>query len=588
MSLTITNRPLGHRLNTTDVDATIIDDGTGDALVYTGSAHGLSDGDYVYIESNFDSYNGFKYVDSIAYDSFKIKDSAESDPIEYVQDADILYRASVLHHGWQSVHLPIVYEIESDLWPNNVAEESYTPVTVVSQADSNGNTQLNLSVGIAGLTALNWIELVGVGSLAGPYQILSVSQPWQLVINLEYDAGNSFSGLQVVNYYKNYAINVNVYSGLSSDHRWYSKKPFELAQTLKFIPDSDGKIKFSIHDVLKGYITTRNNLTLDTLPNNLDFYTGFYIGVFESYDDSDGETIATFEGTETIDDFIGHAVNSFMPFKSENMSWMSEYINADTFLARWLTLFDRPVMVVDRFFDLSFLLIYDGFDVAITIFKGTSSYTNEEIILIENPGIGVIRVPITPQTGYEVYCIQASLQGNPILTLPAMSTGVNVDNGGIAWITGINPTVTLPGSVGTHFSDYLIFEYNFQAGISYTINFDLDRTGGFTLFMYLMDDDNNILATDTNIISGSGHSQTGGIFVAPWNAVKIGFKAQVTVAIPSSDLIIDLDALTGYKSAGDNQIITEQICCDVIEECGGTFTNDQLRLTQGSDPRFLE
>jgi len=99
VALQLISNPIGHKLSDSEITAVIIDDGTGEALVYTGFAHALADGDYVYIESNFDAYNGYKYVDSIAYDSFKIRNSANSDAIEFIQDADITYRVSVLNHG---------------------------------------------------------------------------------------------------------------------------------------------------------------------------------------------------------------------------------------------------------------------------------------------------------------------------------------------------------------------------------------------------------------------------------------------------------------------------------------------------------
>lgn len=569
MSLTLIKRPIGHKLNFTFVDAQIIDDGTGDALVYTTVAHGLSDGDYVYIESNLDSYNGFFYVDSIAYDSFKIKESEDSDFVEYVQDADITYRTSVLNHGWQSVHLPIVYEIESDLWPNNVAEEAYTPTTIVSQADENGNTLLNLSVGIAGITALNFIELVGDSDIAGPYQVLQVDNPWAIVINLAYDASNSFSGLQVVNYYNNYAINVEVWAGRSSDHRWVGRKPYELASTLKFIPDSEGKIKFSIADILKGYITTRNNLTLDTLPNNTDFHVSFYIKYYESYDDSDGDTISTFNGEVTTDGFEGHAVNSAMPFKSLNSGHMSDYVNEGDFLARWLTLMDRPLLIVDRFFDITFINQYNQLDVTVTK-NGVLFMT------IPNPGAGLIRVPITPTTGETEICLQASVSGSGSLPL---SSFTNHDKGGPAWSTGAAPSVVT--GAGLPRTDYLLDEFNFIAGVTYTfsVNYTCTAAPTGTLIMSGLDASYNDDDTDSELLAAGTNTATFTIVATEsmdYIALDAGTTNPETITIHSISFSIP------------STIITEEICCDVVDECSPTFVNDMLRITEDSILRELE
>lgn len=576
MSLTLLNRPIGHRLNDTLVDAVIIDDGTGDALVYTEVAHLLSDGDYVYIESNFDSYNGFKYVDSIAYDSFKIRSSEAGSYVDYVQDATIQYRTSVLNHGWQAVHLPIVYELESDLWPNNVAEEAYTPTTIVSQADENGNTLLNLSVGIAGATALNFIELVGDSDLAGPYQILQVDNPWAIVINLAYDATNDFSGLQVVNYYNNYAINVEVWAGLDAGHRWAANKPYELAATLKFIPDSEGKIKFSIADILKGYITTRNNLTLDTLPNNLDFHVSFYIKYYESYDQSDGEDITTFEGPVTTDTFQGHAVNSMMPFKSLHSGHMSEYVNQDTNHSRWLTLFDRPLLVVGRFWDISFILQYNALDLTVTIEKSLNGVvTATEIMTILNPGLGIIRIPIIPESGFDQYCIQVSAGGANSFPL---SSFLNQAGAGYDWTTGSAPIVNLVGA-GT--SDWLYLDFDFTDGATYLITTNYDATavaaGGF--LGAIMDEDFNILESVSTDSAGGGNKNNVLPFVATADAKKLAFRVSGLAHQVTINAII-------YTITGGIQ--TEQICCDVVDECSPTFVDDILRITEASQARIIE
>lgn len=569
MSLTLLNRPIGHRLNDTLVDAVIIDDGTGDALVYTEIAHLLSDGDYVYIESNFDSYNGFLYVDSIAYDSFKIRSSEAGSYVDYVQDATIQYRTSVLNHGWQAVHLPIVYELESDLWPNNVAEEAYTPTTIVSQADENGNTLLNLSVGISGATALNFIELVGDSDLAGPYQILQVDNPWAIVINLAYDAANDFTGLQVVNYYNNYAINVEVWAGLDAGHRWVAKKPYELAATLKFIPDSEGKIKFSIADILKGYITTRNNLTLDTLPNNLDFHVSFYIKYYESYDQSDGEDITTFEGPVTTDTFEGHAVNSMMPFKSLNSGHMSDYVNEGSFLARWLTLFDRPLLIVGRFFDISFINQYNGLDVIIT--KGGATY-----LTITNPGQGVIRVPVVAESGETEICLQALVSGSAVLSLSAF---LNHDTGGPAWTLGANPTVNT--GAGLPRTDDLYIPFPFIAGATYTFTVDYNCTAApvGTLGLGAGDASFNNIDSDTDVLAAGSNTAT---------FTLVATEDMVYLTLNAGTVNPETVTITGISYSIAETIITEQICCDVIDECSPTFVDDILRITEASQARIIE
>lgn len=563
MAIELIKRPLGHKISITPISVTIVDNGAGDAIAYVPGGHSLSDGDYVYIESNFDSYSGYKYVDATAYDYFKIKNSENGSYIAYVQDAEATIYVSLVNHGWQGVHTPIAYELHSDISPVNEAEEEYNPNVVDSFQAYGGNTQLNLDHSLSDPVALTWIELVGDGELAGSYQILTVLQPWSVVINLAYDATNDFSGYTIVKYYNNYHINVGVYAGLESDHRWESRKPFELAGTLKLIPDSSGNVKFSIHEILRGYIIIRNNLTLDTLPNNLDFHVAFYITYSESYDDSDGAEITTFTGEETEDDFIGHAVNAMMPFKSLSESFMSDYVSGGGEPARWLTLMNRPVAIIGYFFDLSFLMTLNGIDVNVEIQKSTGGITTEtENILFTNPGSGVLRVPFIPESGFDQYCIRAYGSGDEVSV--SLAGFANNPGAGTNWTTGATPSVT--GS-----SDILWDDYNFIPGLEYTVKVTMSSSVGTVRISAYDDSFNEIDGQDFS----PGGSQESFTFVANNLTTRLGFRAlSISLTMTLSDLFISVES----------QEITEQICIDIIEECGSTMNND-LRITDGSELR---
>lgn len=561
MAIELISRPIGHKLGTSDIDANIYDDGTGDAYVYVGTGHGLSDGDYVFIDSDFDRYNGYFLVDSVSYDYFKIKVGTEY--VEYIQDASIVYRVASLNHGYQCVHLPIVYELKSNLWPNNIAEETYTPVTVFTQENVNGYTKLNLSTAISGLTDLNYIELIG-GSVPGAYQIIDVVQPWAIVINLAYSASNTFS--QVVNYYNTYAINVNVYAGYAPGHRWEAIKPYELAATLKLIPDSEGKVKFSIAEILKGYIKTRNNLTLDTLPNNTDFSVGFYIAYFETYDQSDGTEISTFTGTVTTDSFEGTAINAMLPFKSIDSGFMSEYIQG-----QWLTTMARPVAFVDRYFDISFLNIYDYFDIQI-LNNGVLFMT------IPNPGSGVIRVGFTPETGVVEYCLKAMIDGSISPDQIDLATGVNELPGTADWTISSTPSASPGGAFVS--AKRLTYTYAFIPELSYTFTFNYTRSGAGSLQFLVFDEDGNIVVTDNNIFGSAGTGNSSAAFTSTSAMRKVAFTF-------TGNITITINSITVTASATDVEL-TETICIDVIDECSPSYINDNLRITEGGDFRELE
>lgn len=596
MAVTLISNPLGHKLAPTLYNATISSDG-GDALVTHSS--GVSNASWIYIESNIERYNGFKYVVQISPTTFKIRDQLGGDEIGFIQEADITFQISDLDHSWQSVHLPIVYELASNLFPLNEPEETYVPRTVSSFANYNGYVQLNLSSALSGPEELEHIELVGDGDLAGVYQIVTVIQPWSIVIDMAYESGMSFTGYHVLKYYNNYFITVQVYAGLDTGHRWEDEKPFELAGTLRLIPGSDNRVKFSISEILKGYINTRNNLTLDTLPNNLDFFTQFKISWFESYDETvDGE-VTVFEGSVTNDSFRGNAVNSMMPFKSLNESFMSDYIDEGTQLARWLTLQDRPVAIVGYFFDLSFLLRHNG-NVNVVIYKSSNGIvTDTEIIELIQPGTGVIRVPISIESGYDLYCVQVLMPGTDGYTPPAMDdflTWTNIDQGPTyqPWVVnGGQVEINTDGlGLGVN-SDIWATDYPLVAGNSYTFGYTFGNPSISASFRVGFLNSSNIMIVSSPVIP-TPSSGTGSVtLVAITGAVKIGIIMNQGPSCSGSPgfCVQAISAFTNDTPStpgADSFAITEQICITILEECDNTFTNDNLRITETDEMRALE
>jgi hypothetical protein len=592
--VTVINRPLGHKLTDADVEASVTDSGAG-ALFNTLFAHGLVDGDYVYIQGPIESYNGFKYVDSFAYNSFRIRESEDGDFVFFKQTADVSYRVSVLQHGWLAISQPIVYELESNLWPNNEPEESYTPRIVDSQADAEGYTQLNLSAPLSSPFALDFIELVGTGSLAGAYQIITVLQPWSVIINLAYSASNSFSGYQVVKYYNNYCINVDVYAGLGVEHPWYSEKPYALLATLRFTPGEDGRVKFSISDILKGYINTRNNLTLDTLPNNLDFMTGFYIAYYESYDSSDGTEISTLSSAPTSDrdEFEGHAVNADMPFKSLYISHMSEYLNEDTYLAKWLVLQTNPYGIIGYFMDISFINQFVNND--IQILENGELYT-----VIESPGEGVIRIPLewdsVGQYCYQAIALPTASSGGgetPLADFPDISLFINQGTGD-SWTTGATPSVNVTGGTSKILRSPA---YAFSLGVTYKIVATYTKVynsgSGIVHEIALRATDSANSPFFTDLEDTTTGSTTGTLeiqFIAASALMdrvnlEVDDSSNVTVTINSFSVSTISPVIPGNPGG----IITEQLCITVLEECDDTFISDEdIRLTEDGDFRILE
>lgn len=354
MALSVLERPLGHKINTTPISATVSDN-VGDAL-FTSASHGLSD-DYIYIDSVIESYNGFFFVESgFATNTFKIRKFGDAEFVKFKQAITLSYYVSELDHGWQCIHLPIVYELGTDLWPVNSVdpEEDAIPYGFVN--GFYGVSHAALTGGDA-LFELDFVKITN-GDDYRIFQVVEVVSTTVTILNTDdsYFASGTFT---IQKYRNNYHIDVKIYAGLPSGHAWESEKPHELATTLRLIPDSNNIAKFSIATDIKNYVTTRNNLILDTLPNNIDAFTSFYIEYAEGYDESDGTEITAFldDFTDDSEEFEGYAVNAMLEFKNMYSGHLSGYLLSTIEpKGKFLTNFETPKLFVDKYFDISFII----------------------------------------------------------------------------------------------------------------------------------------------------------------------------------------------------------------------------------------
>lgn len=579
--INVISRPTGYKLADPVLDAAVTDSG-GVAIFTTAFSHALTTGNHVYIQSNVEAYNGFKTVDVLSATQFRIADQdSDTDFIQYYSDQYATYQVAIMGHGVVAAHNPIVYELESTLYPENVEGEAYVPAVVASHSNSNGYTQLTLSGNLEDATALAWIMIDGVA-----YQITSVISDSIVVINHAYDAADTFPG-PVVKYYNNYCINVNVWSGYDAGHPWYAQKPYELFATLRLIPNDDNQVKFSISEIVRSAIITRNKLDLNTLPNNIDFSTGFYISYFETYDESDGLTVTTHTGSLTYDSLIGLAINAMMPFKGKYVSHMSEYINYQTYLAKWLVLQDRMTWIVGKFMDLSFIIAsqLDNIDIYI---NGEVSQT------ISDAGFGVIRVPLTFDTAGE-YCIQAYKQAIAARSASNLIRLFMLNCADGTWEEPNPPTLNFPQITLPSFGDsgYVYRDFTSNQGIAHGFTYEITITTGSAtttrVYMALMDSNCNVLAEDSNN-HFTGGVITGSISLTPTaDGSRLGIRVVNNTLISSRTYqLTDLD-FTG-SAGGPAEAITESYCIDVVAECDSTIIPDMdnIRLLEDGDFRILE
>lgn len=398
--ITVLQRPLGFILGDC-IEANINEAYAGYATV-NKSGHGLVDGDYVYITSNVESYNGFWYVNIEDGNKFKIRQYATADDQAYVVDADIEYCDVDSTHGVSCVHLPITYKLRSDLFPTN---EAVTPDDIKSFGNDNGYVNIETTTSLLPIVKpFSFVKIYPDPGFpffgnADDYEIYQVIEQigfTSITIAKAYNADDYINYIPksslIIPHYNNYNIVVRVYGGLNPSHGWATKKPFELLGTFNLVPDSNNEVFFSISELLKSQIRVNNNLLIDTFPNNIDAFTQFYISYAESYDDSLGTQYAlgTFTSSFTDDSFEGMAVNTKLPFKNIHSGSLSNYLSP----IKFLTLFTSPLKLNDKYFDLSFI----NDDTATLYLRKDGVNT-----AIVNYDEGIYRVQITQPGTYQIH-----------------------------------------------------------------------------------------------------------------------------------------------------------------------------------------
>ena len=598
--VTVVKTPQGHKIIDQAISANIIDGGI-TAFVYF-PYHALSTGDYVYITSDIDEYNGFWYVTVIDYQNFRISEHADADFVEYYQDAEIEYYQTQ-PHDWSSIFLPIVYKCTNNRWPTN---EIDTLRTVSSFSDDNGFTRLALSGNIrfGSANILGFVKITGATDLDynSIWQIVEINDQDDITINLPYDINASFTGASIQYYYANYQVRVKIWAGLNALHPWAEKKPYEEMAYLSLTPDENGEVMFSVSDYIKSKVAIKNNLTLFSLPLNLDAFTGFYIQTAESYDESDNYSLYTAESEFSSDEFEGYAIAGKLPFKNLYSGDYADYVMTDGSPALWLTNADRLLAVEDLYFDISFIKNVIG-DFQIIIDKYIADYlAASETVDYEDQGIGVYRIPITPDVNYDSFCVRAYTEGVPDSPEVPAATLADLEdwvNNTFGWTTGATPNLSVNGNGGV--SNWLFGTIATTAGFDYDFSTEITELvgdfGGAPIteltFALFTDTGVAIDSVTFNYVSTGSHTQEFTLH-ATVDGTYLGIH--ITNHTPFATKTYDFNSAI-YNAPGappddgiDAQSLTEEICIDILETCEAEqgFTAEDARLLEDGDFRLLE
>lgn len=551
MALTTITRPIGRRFGDAPKTATV--DNNFNYARFTSTAHGLTTGDFILIENSpVPAYNGIWYADVNDANEYFIRPAAGVDYVSWVSDATVSVRGEDLEHMWSCVQLPIVYEVKTSLFPFSTT----TPLGIVSIDNNNGFARLRLTGDFsASSDVLYPLEFIRVRNasdsrLNGIWQIQDISYSGgqaYVTIDLAYSGSYVQSGSQVTRYYSNYALIVRVYAGIT-DTPGAVKKPVQLAATLKFIPDSNNTVRFSISEILQSFVKLRNGMGDDTMPNNIDFFTEFYCTYQETYDYSFGYTLLRSEGSVTSDDpdYIGKAVNAKLAFGNPYSGYLSDYImNIPT--AKFLTLFAIPVLFgcqdSECYQDISFLNITGGGVLRREYYKNgvVDTTTTQEI---PDKSIGVYRMPIKESGVSTCYYDEISLQ---IVDTSIPDVGLLTENQ-VNYNDGSEWTETMFFSFqsiinytgGNVYTDIIFSDEEVIQPGSYEWSWEFSKTvagNSVSFYMVGLDENDNILL-NTLIATVSGDTTNSGTFpiTITQPIAKIGIRAQVasgTVSNPT-------------------------------------------------------
>lgn len=597
--VTVTSRPQGHKIIDQAITAHITDS-SGDALV-TFTSHGLTDGDFIYIESDIDEYNGFWEVDAINANTFKLV--LDDGFVEYYQDQEITYYQTQ-SHDWSSIFLPIMYKATNNRWPTNSVDSVQL---IVIGADDNGFTEITTAGPIkSDIRALEFIKISGASTATanGVWQVVEVSVSNVYTINLPYELAGSLTGASAQYYYNNYQVRVKVYAGLPPLHPWEGKKPMEEVAELSLTPDENNNVIFSVSDYIKLKVAIKNNLTLFSLPLNLDALTGFYIATGESYDASDNYALYTVESEFTDDTFEGYAVAGKLPFKNVYAGDYSEYVYTSGSPAKWLTNRERLLAVEGYYFDISFIKNLTG-NFYIQLKKYLSAdYFITELVQIDDQGVGVYRIPITPDASYRRICATVYHDAVPGFVPAVMTPFLDWENSGTAdppelvWeIVDTYIQVDTDGlGLGPN-TNFWHTDYEFEEGQTYTFGYSVQGNGCEQFNIDIVDSVGNVL--ENEVVSPSDTSVVSGTFtfVAPAGAAAINLWLYSPCSCGAEDpefclkKWLSFTNLTTGSGGEDAYVLTEEICIDILETCeieNGFTPSGDRRLLEDGDYRLLE
>ncbi len=218
--------------------------------------------------------------------------------LEIIRIPEIVEYGTGFTSRWKCAWLPIIWKMQSDLFPVNSVDAG---LTITSVADNGqGLAEFTTSANHL-LLRFDWINVTSstVDDYEGIEQIVEVSAANKFTLNIAFTATATGTAKK---YYNNYHAIIEVYGGLPSGHEFEALDPSSLTTSVKVFFDSNN---IAIVDLSRIGQTLINNIfdnNIPSWPNVLNFWDQEEILLKESFDVSDGTDVTVEERYACIKD----------------------------------------------------------------------------------------------------------------------------------------------------------------------------------------------------------------------------------------------------------------------------------------------
>ncbi len=218
--------------------------------------------------------------------------------LEIIRIPEIVEYGTGFTSRWKCAWLPIIWKMQSDLFPVNSVDAG---LTIASVADNGEGLAEFTCTANHLLLRFDWVNVTSstVDDYEGIRQLVEVSAANIFTLNIPFNATATGTAKK---YYNNYHAIIEVYGGLPSGHEFEALDPSSLTASVKIFFDSNNIAVVDLKRIAQTLINNIFDNNIPSWPNVLNFWDQTEILIKESFDSSTGTAISTTERYACIKD----------------------------------------------------------------------------------------------------------------------------------------------------------------------------------------------------------------------------------------------------------------------------------------------